>query len=153
MKVKECANHLATLIKNAGLPKLEDKVIALDLDDQLFTKLGSGLIKRPAVGILYEGGRTQNGQGGAQLGISAELTFSVLLLCEVPNIAPNLTETTTEAMVLLDGIRDAVQGQMSPTGHKWKWVIEAPAGKRDRFLVWLQRWAVPVQNTPSRFRQ
>lgn len=149
MKNVECSAHLIKLIKDAGIASLlangSYKVVSVNTLDQVTEQLGSGLIKRPAVGVMYEGARTVDGQ---PVGMSAELVFSLFVLTEKNVIAPQLSDVATETQVILDETRAAIQGIKAPTGHKWKWVLEAAAGSKGNLLVWVQRWSCHANANP-----
>lgn len=151
MKVPECSAQLVQLIKDAQIPVLltvqpadgelpnwsRQKVVAIDVAEQMMERLGSSLVRRPAIGVMYEGGRAT---GTQQIGLTAELVFSLFILTEQNVIAPELLHVTTDTQVLIDAVKAAIQGVKSPTGHKWSWVLEAPAAKKGALLLWVQRW-------------
>jgi hypothetical protein len=146
MNVSACANDLIAKMQKVTIAELDGKVIACDTMDEVLTRLGSKLLKRPAIGIMYEGARSV---GDNQMGGSAEIVFSALLLYEVGSLVPK-SDASTAAMLILDAMRDQVQGTTSPTKHKWKWVLEAQAAEKGSHMVWLQRWSTPTAVIPRR---
>jgi hypothetical protein len=104
---------------------------------------------RPAVGILYEGARSlPQAQGSERIGISGEAVFSLILVAEA-TVLSQAAEIKAPAHVHLDNLRQAIQGTRAVHGHKWRWVLEAPAAQKNAAAVWVQRWAVPVQVVPA----
>jgi hypothetical protein len=105
-------------------------------------------ISFPAVGVVYEGMRpTSDGDKAThKLGISAELVASVMMFHRPDNM--NAADTKTPAMTLLDSIRKEIMGSKSPTGHFWKFVVEAAATEKNGVVIWIQRWSTPVQLVP-----
>lgn len=140
MEATPCYDHLKVLITDAHIPKLTAQ--SVDTIDQVIARLGGKMIARPAIGILYEGARSIDATGGRSVGGSAELVFSLCLLTESNTLAP--TERAPEASAILDALRKAIQGKVSPTGHKWAWVLEAPAAEKGNLLMWIQRWRTPA---------
>jgi hypothetical protein len=150
----DCANDLKEKIATVqvGTPdgRFFKAVLVYNVEDLL------GAIKnlRPAVGIVYEGARSiDTGTGGParttdKVGASGEVVFSLVLVAEV-SVLSQLADTMTNAHVLLDSLRAAIQGTRSPTGHKWKWVLEAPAATKSGAAVWIQRYSCPVQTPPA----
>lgn len=155
MKSVECSEHLIELIRSAQIDTLKfgapedgkQKVVAVNTIDQVIEQLGASLIKRPAVGVMYEGARST---GGQQIGMGAEMVYSLFILTEKNVIAPQLSTlaVATESQVILDAVRAKIQGIKSPAGHKWKWVLEAAAATKGNLLVWVQRWSTAANDNP-----
>lgn len=150
MKSADCSRDLIDRIKSKSISSLlidggGQKVVAVNTIDQVLAQLGSALIKRPAIGVMYEGGRSKDGQ---QIGLNAELVYSLFVLTEKNVLAPDLSDVATETQIILDATRAAIQGEKSPTGHKWVWVLEAPAAAKGNLLVWVQRWSTGTNQNP-----
>lgn len=143
--VTDCALDLTTKVKT--VPTFGQKTITVMSIDDLVAQLSS--VVKPAVGILYEGARSLQGEGGKQFGVSGEVVFSILMLAETSVISSRI-ETTNPAHDLLDSIRGSIHGTRSPTGHFWKWIMEAPATSKGSNQVWIQRWSCPIQLAPTR---
>lgn len=140
--VADLRAHLGQLIA-AG------KVFHVYSEEELMDKTKG--ITFPAVGIVYEGMRAVNeGAGDARvshkLGVSAELIAAVMLIQRPDNISA--ADTKTPTMNLLDDIRQEIMGSKSPSGHWWKFVVEASANEKNGVVIWLQRWSTPVQLVP-----
>ena len=105
-------------------------------------------ISFPAVGVIYEGIRSisENYKDTYKTGFSGELVTSVIVLQRPDNIS--YADTKTPAVALLDMIREKILGSRSPTGHVWRFVVEASATEKHGVVIWLQRWSTPVQFTP-----
>ncbi len=110
---------------------------------------GTSNMPKPAVGFMYEGARAIESEGGKQIGVSAEMVFSILLVLEqqVLNLKKDNNPLAHE---LLDLLRLQIHGTRSPTGHFWSWKLEAPVAVKGTTGIWLQRWSVPLQVTPKR---
>lgn len=101
----------------------------------------------PCVGLLYDGIRSVSEAGStSKQGLSAELVCSILLFHKA-GPATSSKDDVSAALVTLDNIRDAVKGTRSPSGHFWKFQNEAALGGKNSILIYVQRWATPVQLT------
>lgn len=139
--VADLKAHLAQLIA-AG------KVFHVYSEEELMDKTKG--ITFPAVGIVYEGMRAVNEDSdkkSVKIGVSAELIAAVMLIQRPDNISA--ADTKTPTMNLLDDIRQEIMGSKSPSGHWWKFVVEASANEKNGVVIWLQRWSTPVQLIPK----
>ena len=143
--VTDCTADLVTKVKS--VPALGQKTITVMSIDDLTTQLTS--VAKPAAGILYEGARTIQDQGGKQIGVSGEIVFSILMLVET-SVVSSKVDMRSPAHDMLDLVREAIHGTRGPTGHFWKWMLEAPAAQKGSLQVWVQRWSCPVQLPPSK---
>lgn len=141
--VADLSAHLQQLIA-AG------KVFHVYSENELMDKTKG--IAFPAVGVVYEGMRAVN-EGAAgearvshKLGVSAELVAAVMIIQRPDNIST--ANTKTPSMNLLDDIRQEIMGSRSPSGHFWKFIVEASANEKNGVVIWLQRWSTPVQLVP-----
>lgn len=138
--VADLKGHLAQLIA-AG------KVFHVYSEEELMDKTKG--ITFPAVGIVYEGMRAvseDSDKKSVKMGVSAELIAAVMLIQRPDNISA--ADTKTPTMNLLDDIRQEIMGSKSPSGHWWKFVVEASANEKNGVVIWLQRWSTPVQLVP-----
>lgn len=138
--VADLKAHLAQLIA-AG------KVFHVYSEEELMDKTKG--ITFPAVGIVYEGMRAvpeDSDKKSVKIGVSAELIAAVMLIQRPDNISA--ADTKTPTMNLLDDIRQEIMGSKSPSGHWWKFVVEASANEKNGVVIWLQRWSTPVQLIP-----
>lgn len=107
------------------------------------------LTKFPAAGVIYEGMRSvpESEKQTDKLGYSSELILSLCVLNQGEKLG---TEGHKDpSMLLMDVLRKAILGKTSPTGHKWRFVVEAPAAAKKNRVIWVQRWAAPVQLLPD----
>lgn len=139
--VADLKGHLEQLIA-AG------KVFHVYSEEELMDKTKG--ITFPAVGIVYEGMRAvpeDSDKKSVKIGVSAELIAAVMLIQRPDNISA--ADTKTPTMNLLDDIRQEIMGSKSPSGHWWKFVVEASANEKNGVVIWLQRWSTPVQLVPK----
>lgn len=147
MKFAEPLNDdLTTKVKS--ISTFAKKTITVYSVDDLIEQLAN--IAKPAVGIMYEGARRVESEGGKQVGVSGEAVFTILLATEVSIVsATTRTQARTQAHELLDSIREAIQGKRAPNGHFYAWALEAQAAQKGNISVWLQRWTCPIQLPPK----
>lgn len=102
----------------------------------------------PATGVVYEGMRAvqEGDKPSMRRGASTEIICVVALIVN-PDMKASAT-IKTQAASLLDDFRGALLGTTSPTGHLWRFVVEAQAQEKDGTVVWIQRWSTPAQITP-----
>ena len=119
-------------------------VVAYNEMDML--DLLKGVKSYPAVGIIYEGMRSQPEQGStAKVGLSCELIISFVLI-DQSDAVHRSDQKKTRAIDYLDAIRDQFMGQRSTaTGHFWHFMVESPAELRSGMVCWVSRWSIPVQ--------
>ena len=95
------------------------------------------------MGVLYEGLRGLPSPGGtSHLGLSAEVVFSIIVATRTQQLVN--ADIKHPTLNLLDSIRNLFFDQISPTGHKYKFMVEA-ATVVNGSVMWVQRWALPVQ--------
>ena len=102
-------------------------------------------IPLPAIGLVYEGMRSnQTGDNAnSNSSVSCMAVVSVILLTDKKNQAGG---TSAEAAhTLIGSCRNVIKNQRAPTGHKYKFVVEAPASEDDSTVLWVQRWTVATQ--------
>jgi hypothetical protein len=80
------------------------------------------------------------------VGADAELLVAVVALFrDSPTGDPSNFLNATR---LLDAVRDTLKDRRSPSGHFWRFLVEAPAVLKDGNVMWLQRWTCPAILTP-----
>lgn len=125
------------------------KVFAVVDADELFDK--SAQVPYPAAGVIYEGIRpsaaSDSGKSSHKVGMSCELGVAITLIVE--NTFPQGQETKGVAIDILDAIRRKFMDTKSPSGHYWRFVLEAPAISKDGVTIWVQRWSTPIILTPT----
>lgn len=141
--VTDLKNHLTQLIA-AG------KVFHVYSEEELMDKTKG--LAFPAVGVVYEGMRAVNdgasgdARASHKLGVSCELIAAIMLIQRPDTISS--TDMKTPTLAMLDDIRQEIMGSKSPSGHFWKFVVEASAQEKHGVVIWLQRWSTPVQLVP-----
>jgi len=141
--VSPCALDLEAKVRSVAA--LTGKTVKVLSVDDLVASMTTAV--KPVAGVLYEGSRPAASDAGKQVVISAEVVFSILLLCET-SVVSKQVDMTTVAHKLLDSIRTAIHGTRSPTGHAWKWQLEAPAAQKGTSQLWVQRWTTAAQLVP-----
>jgi hypothetical protein len=125
-----------------SIASLKGKVLNVYSEEELTTSTSA--MSYPACGVVYEGMRSVSEEGStSKTGNSCELVVSVLLVDMYGAVAK--TAVKKNAAPILDAIRDSMMGRKSPTGHKWRFVVEAAASPKQGIVLWVQRWSCPVQ--------
>lgn len=140
--IHEVMEDLKKRLLTASIVK-EGKCIQVYSEKELKDKTKA--ITLPAIGLVYEGMKSnQTGESAkSNSSVSCLAVVSVILLTDKKNLAGG-TSTET-AHTLLGSTRSVIKNQTSPTGHKYKFVVEAPASEDDTTVLWVQRWTVAVQ--------
>jgi hypothetical protein len=139
--ISACVTDLSTRLQS--IADLDNKVLFVfgqnDLEDKI-----KGAKFLPAVGVVYEGTRAIPDPGvTAKLGGSAEAVFSLLVINRPDNLFNADIKTST--LNLLDTIRSKILATRGPTGHFWRFVVEAAADEQKGVVFWVQRWSIPIQ--------
>lgn len=139
--VVSCANALAEAIRK--VPGFEQRTFVVYSEDEILKETKG--MAYPCIGVIYEGMRSipEAGETNKQ-GVSGELVCSVLLFFKQDTRATLDAKET--ALETLDVVRKAIRVDRAPSGHKWKFQLETPVDGKAGVLVYLQRWATPVQN-------
>lgn len=126
----------------AAVPVLSKRVFQVYSEEELLEKTKG--LSYPCVGVVYDGMRAsgENKDTGKQ-GVSAELVCTIMLFFRQESLAKQ--DAKLVAVTTLDGVRDAIRGVRSPSGHFWKFQLEASVGGKNGVLTYLQRWSTPVQ--------
>jgi hypothetical protein len=144
--VTECVEALKVILQT--VPLLKDKVLFVTDEDDLMTQM-KGIIALPAAGIIYDGMKSRESQGEtAKFGLSADMVFTVVVINRGIAIVAN-EQTKITSIALLDQVRNSIMTIRSPTGHFWRFVVEAAAAQHDGVVFWVQRWSTPVQLAPN----
>lgn len=139
-----CIDDVASVLQL--IASLKSKVLHVYSDEELTESTSA--MSYPACGVVYEGMRSLAEDGPtSKTGTSSELVVSVLLVDIYGSVAKSAVKKN--AAPILDAIRDAMMGRVSPTGHKWRFVVEAAATPKKGIVLWVQRWSVPVQLVSS----
>lgn len=136
-----CIDDLVAKISK--IPSVKGKVFHVYSEEEL-TERCKGITSL-WVGVVYDGLRaiSEGGKDTHKIGGSAELVASVIILFRQDTKA---TIDPKETVVsLLDTIRKGVITTKSPSGHFWKFQVEAAVEGKSGVLAYVQRWATPVQ--------
>lgn len=124
-----------------SIAELENKSVHILNEDNLLDRLKG--VALPAAGILYEGMRAQPESGAAKTGSHAEIVISVIVVSPSPG-TNQLSGMKTNTIEILDKLRTALLTTISPTGHRWRFVVEAAADEKSSHVFWVQRWATTI---------
>lgn len=137
----KCVDDLRTVVQS--LAQMENKTVlnVYDQDELLDATVG---VKFPACGVIYEGirGGTKSAKESHVVGSDAELICSVVLLYRDESLGK--TDARNRALHDLDHIRRILFDRRSPSGHFWRFEVEAAAARKNGTVMWVQRWATPV---------
>ena len=136
----QCVNDILARAKATGKfgAKGDEKVFFVYAEEDLFNK--AKLVKFPAVGIMYEGIRSNGKDSGT--GMASDCYVAIAVLVNAGSIGA--ADQKNEAASILDALRDGIKLSKAPSSHKWKFVSETPAGEINGALVYVQRWSCPV---------
>lgn len=127
-----------------SIASLKGKVLNVYGEEELMDS--TSIITYPACGIVYEGMRSLE-EGGAtnKVGTSSELVISIILIDTYTKMTK--AGSRKNAAPILDAIRETMMQvkRRSPTGHKWRFIVEAAASPKSGVVLWVQRWSTPVQ--------
>lgn len=141
----KCVKQLEEILSIDGVVK---KVFHIYDEKELLDK-SKGLplsSKTVNVGVLYEGmkeNQSVTSKGTATTVISTQIVVSVIIMGKPDDIYGAGKIGMAEH---LDTLRDAVKGKKSPTGHIWRFMVEAPAVLNDDVVLWVQRWSTVCNN-------
>lgn len=137
-----CINDIEA--KLSTIQALKGKVFSVYSEEEL-TEKTKGVVF-PAVGVVYDGMRASPEPGATlKMGLSAELVISVMVFFKQNTKA---TKDPKDTMIdLMDTIRNSIKSTKSPSGHYWKFQLEAAVEGKQGVLAFIQRWATPVQLT------
>lgn len=144
MTTEVAAKCLTSVIKTLqSIAAVSGKVFQIYSEDELMDKT-KGMVF-PCAGVVYEGMRaiSEGSKDTNRQGLSAELVLSILIFFRPDALSPSNTKTS--ALNLLDDVRDSIKGTRSPSGHLWRFVVEAAATEKHGVVVYIQRWTTPVQ--------
>ena len=139
--VSLCAADLRSRLQSIAAVK--NKNLFVFDEDDLMDKIKG--VQLPGVGVVYEGMKSLGESGNAKLGLSAELVFSLLIISRAENLAN--VDSKTPMLNLLDEIRKSLVSTRSPTGHYWKFVVEAATRESKGAVFWVQRWSTTIHLT------
>jgi len=112
-----------------------NKIFSVFSEEDMLDKASK--LRLPAVGVLYEGIFPEGGQDRSRQGLMGTLRVAVVLIVSGKATSMDRKDAAAE---LLDATRTCLLGTASPTGHKWQYAGEFPAGDASGVMVYLQRW-------------
>lgn len=124
--------------KLAAVPLISKKVFEVYSESDLLDQAKH--IKKPCVGILYEGLHPVT--DGTGKGLSADLRLALAVVIESKDIG-NL-DRKDAAIELLDSMREKLKLTCAPGGYPYRFVMEAPVGLMGNNLAYVQRWSTRV---------
>jgi hypothetical protein len=135
-----CVEHIRTSLQSIALLK---KKILFVTDQESLMDQAKGVGSLPACGIIYDGMRAVGETGSGRTGGMAEMVFSLVLINRDTDIV-STDQTKNTSILILDQMRALFLDKISPTGHRWKFVVEAAAAENKGTVFWVQRWQAPV---------
>jgi hypothetical protein len=108
-----------------------------------------GLRTFPAAAIVYEGMRVSETSSPVQhssgrMGSSVTLVTSIMIVDQGDGGLIKV-DNRVSVMNLLGKVRRQMLDRRSPSGHYWKFVVEAEAAPANGLVFWIQRWQTPLQ--------
>lgn len=137
-------NCIEDIVKKVEtVPGLKGRVFHVYSEEELIERTKG--LSFPCAGIVYDGMRaiSEGGKDTHKIGGSAELVVSVMVFFRQDTKAKVDPKETTVAV--LDSLRGKLITTKSPTGHFWKFQVEAAVEGKNGVLAYLQRWATPIQ--------
>lgn len=137
-----CIEDLGARVES--IPSLEGRVFHIYSEAEIIERTKG--MAFPCVGIVYDGLMAAPEVGAtSRMGNSAELVASIMIFFRQDTRAKVDPKDTMVAT--LDEIRSKIMESRSPTGHFWKFQVEASVEGKQGLLTYVQRWATPVQLT------
>ena len=136
----DCIESIEDVLRT--IPGLEKRVFHVYSDEELIERTKG--LSFPCVGVVYDGlmGREEPGATG-KLSSTADLVVSIMLFFRQNTRATTDPKDTT--VETLDTIRSKILETRAPSGHLWKFQLEAAVEGKQGLLTYVQRWATPVQ--------
>jgi len=120
-----------------AVPLIRSKVFTIISENDLLDK--ARLTKLPSAGVFYAG-ITSQGKPGDGMGTMARFVIAVLY---DSNTVGN-QNTQSQALELLDSIRDEIKHNRSPAGFHWRFSSESAGDPMGNVMVYTQTWMCPV---------
>ena len=132
-----CCDDLIARVKT--VPEFAEKTEYVMSEQDLIAMLKGA--KFPMAGVVYGGVAANSGDPSRQ-GMAADLTATVLII--VQGSAVGGLDQKSEALRLLDVVRKTIRLTVSPSGHKWRFVREVPAGAIGNAVIYRQTWSTAI---------
>lgn len=132
----------SVITKLQSIADISNRALEVLSEDDFLDKIKG--LPCPSIGVVYEGMRATNKDDRAshRVGLAAELGLSLVLVTEGKAILGGASPTS--ATTVLDSMRNVMKDTRSPTGHFWRFVLEAPALEKGGRTLWIQRWSSPI---------
>jgi hypothetical protein len=126
---------------------LRNKAVIVYDEDDAQNKLQG--VTKPGVALIYNGMRSSGQEPGlsARVGMSASLVISLVIVADKEVVVR--TDQKFPVIDLLDAVRGMIMATRSPTGHFWRFLVEAQASVKGGSTFWVQRWSTPIQLPPT----
>lgn len=122
---------------------LAGKVLFVSDEDELADKLKAG-VSYPAAAVVYEGMQSMpEAKESHRVGLTSEMVIMICLVNRPSALVSS--DTKVPSLQILTDIREKMKDSRSPTGHFWRFVVEAPVKNSNGIAFWIQRWSCPVQ--------
>jgi len=134
-KVADCLDDL--VLKLQSIAEFQNSVEVVHTPDKILTRMSS--VPGSWCGVLYEGSAASAEDGHAKQGNGTILSVGLYPVIDANMIVASLN---TERLVveLLHKMRATILGTVAPTGHQWRFVMEAYADSNKGKVLWQQRW-------------
>jgi|PlaIllAssembly_1097288.scaffolds.fasta_scaffold01321_4 hypothetical protein len=133
--IVDCLADLTSKLE--GVPQVRNKVFTIISEDDLLDK--ARLTKLPSAGVFYGGIVTQGKPGG---GLGTVARFVIAVLFEAKTVGNQNTQS--QALELLDAIRDEIKHKRSPAVYVWRFSSESAGDQVGNVMVYTQTWECPV---------
>lgn len=139
---QKCLDDAKTAVQSIAQAQGKTVFHLYDADQLLDETVG---IKYPAIGIVYEGIRhiERTPRDTHRVGAEAELWMTFVLMTKDESLGAT-SQTRLNAITFLDDLRKAMKDRRSPSGHFWRFMLEAPAARKNGNIMWVQRWVTPT---------
>ena len=134
-RVVECINDIIEAVQSVA--EFEQRVATVFDEEDAMNQL-KGLARWPAAVVQYEGMKAVEGQQAGNWPNAATLIMSILVVNQGQRLIK--TDTKVSTLLLLTQLRKTLLGRTAPSGHKWKFVVEAAASEKNGLIFWVQRW-------------
>jgi len=140
-----CVLHMDVLVK--AIPAFNGQAFHIYSEDDLRAQQ-KGLII-PSVGIVYDGMRavqdSRPGDGRVAGGRGSTADLMVTVMAFFRNLPQGDADQKLGMIRAIGALRKTIVRSRSPTGHFWRFQVEAPVSGKDGLLVYVQKYATAVQ--------
>lgn len=134
-------DDMMTRVQSSGHSSLPaDNIKLITSESDLLDKVK--LITPPFCGVMYEGLRAN--ASGDQAGMGRATNCHVAVVLGTSTKAIGGFNSQSQAMEILDAVRDKILGYRSPSQHRWSFISESYVGDIKNVCIYIQRWSAPV---------